>query len=141
MPAGSTIGAPFSPPPGATIAGRGAASLTARNRNQLTQSLTWLIAKHSAIVVRDLASGREMELPTTDLLKTGLTFSADGRLLYFLGGTESEPDHTDAALSDPELRPATSALGHARSSSFRRPESTRSANVAMTIAKMTTTIA
>src|SRR6185295_5837958 len=57
-----------------------AASLTARNRTQLTQTLTWLIAKHAAIVVRDLGTGREMELPAPDLLKTGLTFSADGRL-------------------------------------------------------------
>ena len=40
-----------------------------------------LIAKHAAIVVRDLNTGREMSLPTPDLLKTGLTFSADGRLL------------------------------------------------------------
>jgi hypothetical protein len=72
-----------------------AASLTAHNRGQLTQMVTWLIAKHAAIVVRDLASGREMELPTPDLLKTGLAFSADGRRLYFLGGTESELDRTD----------------------------------------------
>ena len=71
------------------------ASLTAQNRNQLTQTLTWLVAKHAAIVVRDLGTGREMELPTPDLLKTGLAFSADGRLLYFLGAKESEPDRTD----------------------------------------------
>lgn len=58
------------------------ASLTAQNRNQLTQTLAWLIAKHSGIVVRDLNTGREMGLPTPDLLKTDLTFSADGRLLY-----------------------------------------------------------
>jgi len=62
-----------------------AASLTAQNRGQLTQMLTWLIAKHAAIVVRDLATGREMELPAPDLVKSGLTFSADGRVLYFLG--------------------------------------------------------
>src|SRR5262249_39959732 len=72
-----------------------AASLTAQNRGQLTQMLTWLIAKHAAIVVRDLTSGREMELPATDLIKTGLTFNADGRLLYFLGGKDSEPERTD----------------------------------------------
>ena len=71
------------------------APLTAQNRTQLTQTLTWLIAKYAAIVVRDLGTGREMELPAPDLLKTGLTFSADGRLLYFLGGKESEPDRTD----------------------------------------------
>ena len=71
------------------------ASLTARNRAQLTQTLTWLIAKHATIVVRDLNNGREMILPTPDLLKAGLTFSADGRSLYFLGGAEGEPDRND----------------------------------------------
>ena len=71
------------------------ASLTAPNRSQLTQMLTWLIAKHSAIVTRDLASGREMELPAPDLLKTALAFSADGRQLYFLGAKESEPERDD----------------------------------------------
>jgi len=71
------------------------ASLTAQNRTQLTQMLAWLIAKHAAIVVRDLGNGREMELPAADLLKTGLAFGADGRQLYFLGARESEPDRTD----------------------------------------------
>src|SRR5262249_17188460 len=72
-----------------------AAPLTAQNRTQLTQTLAWLIARHAAIVVRDFANGREMELPAPELLKTGLTFSADGRVLYFLGGSEDEPDRTD----------------------------------------------
>jgi len=72
-----------------------AAALTAQNRGQLTQTLAWLIAKHAAIVVRDLGSGREMELPAPDLVKTGLTFRADGRVLYFLGARESDPDRTD----------------------------------------------
>ena len=82
------------------------ASLTAQNRNQLVQTLTWLIAKHAAIVVRDLNTGREMSLPTPDLLKTGLTFNADGRLLYFLGGREAEMDRTDIyAISENEPRP------------------------------------
>src|SRR5262249_42953558 len=72
-----------------------AASLTAQNRGQLTQTLTWLIAKYSAIVVRDLETGREMQLPTPDLLKSGLVFSADGRVLYFLGATEGDPNRTD----------------------------------------------
>jgi len=82
------------------------ASLTAQNRNQLIQTLTWLIAKHAAIVVRDLNTGREMSLPTPDLLKTGLTFSADGRFLYFLGGREAEVDRTDIyVISENEPRP------------------------------------
>jgi len=82
------------------------ASLTAQNRNFLIQTLTWLIAKHAAIVVRDLNTGREMSLPTPDLLKTGLTFSADGRFLYFLGGREAEMDRTDIyVISENEPRP------------------------------------
>ena len=36
-----------------------------------------------------------MGLPAPDLLKTDLTFSADGRSLYFLGAKETEPDRTD----------------------------------------------
>ena len=71
------------------------ASLTAQNRTQLTQALTWLIAKHAAIVTRDLGNGREMELPAPDLVKSGLTFNADGRELFFLGATEAAPDRND----------------------------------------------
>jgi Tol biopolymer transport system component len=71
------------------------ASLTARNRTQLTQTLAWLIARDADIVVRDLKSGREMELPTPELVKTGLAFNADGRQLYFLGAKEAEPERTD----------------------------------------------
>src|SRR5262245_25372367 len=86
------------------------ASLTAQNRSQLIQTLTWLIAKHASIVVRDLNTGREMGLPTPDLVKTGLTFSADGRVLYFLGGKESEPDRTDIyVISENEPRPLIAA--------------------------------
>jgi Peptidase family M28/WD40-like Beta Propeller Repeat len=86
------------------------ASLTAPNRNQLIQTLTWLITKHATIVVRDLNSGREMSLPTPDLLKTGLTFSADGRVLYFLGGREAETDRTDIyVISENEPRPVVVA--------------------------------
>jgi peptidase M28-like protein/WD40 repeat protein len=86
------------------------ATLTAQNRNHLTRTLAWLIAKHSAIVVRDLNTGREMGLPTPDLLKAGLTFSADGRLLYFLGGKEGEPDRTDIyVISENDPRPVVIA--------------------------------
>lgn len=82
------------------------ASLTASNRNLLTQTLTWLIAKHAAILVRDLGTGREMELPAPDLLKTGLTFSADGRTLYFLGAKETDVDRTDVyAISEASPKP------------------------------------
>ena len=38
------------------------APLTAQNRTQLTQTLTWLIAKYAAIVVRDLGTGRRRDV-------------------------------------------------------------------------------
>ena len=86
------------------------ASLTAQNRSQLTQALTWLIAKHAAIVVRDLSNGREMELPAPELLKTGLAFNADGRQLYFLGAKEAEPDRTDVyVISENAPKPVIAA--------------------------------
>src|SRR2546423_7516493 len=56
-------------------------------------------------------------------------------------GGDPEAEDGCAALSDAEPRPAMDAPDHARSSSLRSPESTRSANVAMTIEKTTTTIA
>jgi Tol biopolymer transport system component len=86
------------------------ASLTAPNRGQLTQALTGLIAKHAAIVTRDLANGREMELPTPDLLKSGLVFSADGRQLYFVGAKESESDRADIyVISENAPKPVLAA--------------------------------
>ena len=86
------------------------ASLTAQNRNQLRDMVTWLIARHAAIVVRDIASAREMELPAPDLLKTGLAFSADGRLLYFLGAIESDPNRTDVyVISEGAPKPVLAA--------------------------------
>lgn len=51
-----------------------------------------------------------MELPTPDVLKTGLTFSADGRSLYFLGGKKGEPERTDLyVISESAPRPALAA--------------------------------
>ena len=86
------------------------ASLTAQNRNQLTQALTWLIAKHSVIVVARSRNGREMELPAPDLLKTGLVFNADGRQLFFLGAREAEPDRTDIyTISENAPKPVLAA--------------------------------
>ncbi len=46
-----------------------------------------------------------------------------------------------ATLADAQLRPTAFLVGHASSSSLNRLERTRSANVAMMIEKMTTTIA
>ena len=60
-------------------------------------------------------TGREMELPTPDLLKTGLTFSADGRFLYFLGGREAEMDRTDIYVDQRERTAADRRRRRARS--------------------------
>ena len=82
------------------------ASLTAQNRGQVVQALAWLVAKHAVIVTRDLRNGREMELPAPDLVKTGLTFSADGRELYFLGARESDATRNDIyAISENAPKP------------------------------------
>src|SRR5437016_8239046 len=56
-------------------------------------------------------------------------------------GNDAQTHYDGAALADAESRSALRVFGHARSSSLRSPESTRSANVAITIEKMTTTIA
>ena len=57
-------------------------------------------------MVRDLNTGREMSLPTPDLLKTGLDVQRGRALLYFLGGREAEMDRTDIyGISENEPRP------------------------------------
>ncbi|HEY7288862.1 MAG TPA: M28 family peptidase [Vicinamibacterales bacterium] len=71
------------------------ATLTQRDRSTLVQMITWLITRDSTIVVRDLASANEIELPTPIMLKTALTYAADGRTLYFLGTREGNDTRTD----------------------------------------------
>ncbi|HEV3060969.1 MAG TPA: M20/M25/M40 family metallo-hydrolase [Vicinamibacterales bacterium] len=72
-----------------------AATLTQRDRNTLIQMLGWLIARDSSIVVRDVTSGFELDLPTPSMLKASLTYSGDGRSLYFLGAREGNDTRTD----------------------------------------------
>jgi Tol biopolymer transport system component len=69
--------------------------LAAQNRNGLIQALTWQVLRNSTLVIRELESGQEREIATPGLLKAGLTFSSDGRTLYFLGGREGEEDRND----------------------------------------------
>jgi hypothetical protein len=71
------------------------ATLTDPRRNALVQTLAWLVARDSTIVVRDIADGYEIELPTPAMLKTALTYAADGRSLFFLGTREGNDTRTD----------------------------------------------
>ncbi|HEX7139497.1 MAG TPA: hypothetical protein VF219_16710, partial [Vicinamibacterales bacterium] len=71
------------------------ATLADRRRTAKVQVLTWLIARDSVIVTRDLASGHEIELPTPVMLKTALTYAGDDRTLFFLGTREGNDTRTD----------------------------------------------
>ncbi len=86
------------------------ASLTAPNRAQLIQELTWLVAKHATIVVRDLNNGREMELPAPELVKTGLVYSADGRSLFFVGADEADAERRTDIYTISERAPRPSLV-------------------------------
>ncbi len=59
------------------------------------QNLNYLQAKHAVIVVRDLASKQEVELPTNGLLKSSLVFGADENTVYFTGAREAETARND----------------------------------------------
>lgn len=59
------------------------------------QNLNYLQAKHAVIVVRDLASKQEVELPTNGLLKSSLVFGADENTVYFTGAREGETARND----------------------------------------------
>ena len=72
-----------------------AAPLAGQNRNALIQALTYQVLRSSAIVIRDLATQQERELAAPGLMKTALTYGADGRTLYFLGGVEGDAARND----------------------------------------------
>jgi hypothetical protein len=72
-----------------------AAPLAGQNRGGLIQALNWQVVRNATIVVRDLNTQQERELPAPGLLKTSLTYGPDGRSLYFLGGTEADPSRND----------------------------------------------
>ena len=71
------------------------ATLTDPRRNAVVQTLAWLVARDSTIVVRDSATGHEIELPTPPMLKAALAYAADGRSLFFLGTREGNETRTD----------------------------------------------
>jgi Tol biopolymer transport system component len=64
------------------------APLAAANRNALVQALNYQVLRNTAVVLRSLSTEQERTVPTPGLLKTGLTFAADGKRLFFLGATE-----------------------------------------------------
>jgi hypothetical protein len=74
-----------------------AAAASAAERAPRQAVLTRLIARTGRIVVRDIATGRDEEINTGDLLKTGVTCAADGAVL-FAGASESETASTQIYL-------------------------------------------
>jgi Tol biopolymer transport system component len=84
----------------------------------LRSRLSFLEAKASEIVLRDIPSGRETALPDAGVLKGELAFNSDGRELYFVGAKESETASSDiyaapvgAGPSGGAPRPLTSGPG------------------------------
>jgi hypothetical protein len=71
------------------------ATLTQADRNVLVQTLAWQLARDSTIVVRELASGHEVELQTPVMVKSSLAYASDGRTLYFLGAKDDNETRTD----------------------------------------------
>ncbi len=61
----------------------------------LQRQLAYLEAKTGQIVLRELRTGGETVLPTPGLLKGELTFSGDGREVYFVGAVESDEDSSE----------------------------------------------
>jgi len=59
-----------------------ASAATAAERIPRQQQLARLAARTGRIVVRDVESGRDDEIDTGNLLKTGVTCAADGRVLF-----------------------------------------------------------
>ncbi|MFN0108125.1 MAG: M20/M25/M40 family metallo-hydrolase [Blastocatellia bacterium] len=59
------------------------------------QRLNYLQWKLAVIVLRDLASQQEVELPTNGLLKSSLAFGADEETVYFAGAREGDATRND----------------------------------------------
>lgn len=56
---------------------------------------TWIGARSSSIIVRDLASGVEGRIETGGLVATEATWSPDGSTIYFVGIREGDTTRTD----------------------------------------------
>ena len=74
-----------------------ALATTAAERLPRTAALTRLIARTGRIIVREMATGKDEEINTGDLLKAGVTCAADGAVL-FAGALESETTATQIYL-------------------------------------------
>jgi hypothetical protein len=74
-----------------------AAATTPAERTPRQATLARLVARTGRIVVRDIASGRDEEIGTGDLLKAGVTCAADGAVL-FTGAHDSETTATQLYL-------------------------------------------
>ena len=82
----------------AVIAARAELQRTAPQTPERTRAqtlATWLGAKSSSILVRDLASGVEGRLETPGLIATEPTWSSDGNAVYFVGTREGDTTRTD----------------------------------------------
>lgn len=63
------------------------------------QNLTRWQAKLGQLIVRDLTTQQESELPTAGLLKTAPVFAADGETVYFVGAQENQTNRNDLYAS------------------------------------------
>jgi Peptidase family M28 len=89
-----------------------AAPGTAAERAPRQQALARLVARAGRLVVRDLETGRDDELNTGELLKTGVTCAADGAVL-FAGAAEADTAATQiyAARAGQAPQPLTRGDG------------------------------
>jgi len=86
-------------------------SAQGQSRFAALQNLNYLQAKHSVIVLRDLASRQEVELPTNGLLKSSLVFGADEDTVYFTGAREGETARNDIYAAKPSAQAAAVTNG------------------------------
>jgi hypothetical protein len=71
------------------------------------QALNRLQAKLAQLIVRDLTTQQETELPTAGLLKTSPVFAADGETVYFVGAPENQASRNDIyAIAPGATQPA-----------------------------------
>ncbi len=75
------------------------------------QTVNWLQWKLSVIVVRDLRTQQETELPTGDLLKSTLAFAKDDETVFFVGAKPGEANRNDIYALKPGGQPVVVTNG------------------------------